>query len=48
MPSAAQAMAKATRGRIRSPSATRDSSATAAGMVAITTPAASAEVSATP
>ena len=48
MPSAAQAMASITRGRIRSPRKSRDSSATAAGMAAIVTPAASAEVSATP
>jgi hypothetical protein len=48
MPSAAQAMAPATRRVMRSPRNSHDSSATAAGMAAIVTPAATAEVSATP
>jgi hypothetical protein len=48
MPSTAQAMAACTRRVMRSPRKMRDSTATAAGMAAITTPAASAEVTATP
>ena len=48
MPDTAQTMAAATRGAMRSPSHHHDSSATMAGMAAITTPAATAEVKATP
>jgi hypothetical protein len=48
MPEAAQAMASHTRGATRSRSSSHDSSATAPGMPAIATPAAVAEVSATP
>ena len=48
MPDAAQAMASHTRGAMRSRMNSHDSSATAPGMPAIATPAATAELSATP
>ncbi len=48
MPAAAQAIAATTRGRMCSPRNSRDSTATAAGIAAIVTPAASADVSITP
>jgi hypothetical protein len=48
MPAAAHTMASRTRGVTGSFRASHDSRATAAGIAAITTPAASAEVAATP
>ena len=48
MPATAHPMAATTRGGMRSCRKSRDSTATAAGMAAITTPAATAELSITP